>query len=80
MKLPKVIYAKIDEENIGTQWLNAGEDLAALVGEDMTTIGVYELKATRRLKKVVQETSPAWKARSDANAAAYRRRLAKRRP
>lgn len=41
MKLPKVIYVKVEDDQRQEAWLHA--------------VGFYELKSTRRLKKVVEE-------------------------
>lgn len=56
VKLPLVIYAHRDYEEEGEPLLIAEESLEDCAPEDdgVRTVGVYELKGTKRIKRAVE--------------------------
>lgn len=54
MKMPKVVYVRIDKESSGTEYLMAYGSLAEAVEDDgPTTIGVFKYVETVKRRKVL---------------------------
>jgi len=54
-KLPKVIYVKLTEDSDGSTYLSAERNAFAIADNSgvQETVGVYELKTTKKVKKLV---------------------------
>lgn len=54
MTLPKLVYVKEVEESNGDKYLDVGRTPFDLAEDEQVTIGVYELLAKKKVKKVVE--------------------------
>lgn len=56
MKMPKVVFVRIDKDSDGSEYLNAYTEMdKAVEGDGPTTIGVFKFVETVKRKKILAQ-------------------------